>query len=335
MRPFLAPPPDRSIGRGSVPTFSIVIPAFEVAQFVARAVESALAQKLPALEIIVADDGSTDDLAGALAPYRDRLMLLSGPHGGLPAARNRGYRAARGDFVANLDADDVVYPEWLEALAELAAARPDLDILTSDGYLAYDGERIRPCYSESWPFYVDDQPRRILEATFITSFAAVRRARFLELGGFDESIVTAWDLWLRLILDGSRAGCVEEALFEYTVRAGSISTRRLDPLRYGLRLLEKAEAEAVLEPRLRETLVQSIAGRRQELARLEIQEALAHDDPGVRRSALAAALDPGHPTRTRLKLAISALFPRTARRLLQRRVAREWVGAGGTRVKRI
>ena len=81
------------------------------------------------LEIIVSDDGPTDGLEQALEPYGHGVRLVQGPHGGLAVARNRGYRAASGEFVANLDADDVFDSEFLEAVGELASARPDLDIL--------------------------------------------------------------------------------------------------------------------------------------------------------------------------------------------------------------
>lgn len=336
MRPFLAPTPDRPLELGAVPAFSIVIPAYQAASFVVRAVESALAQTVPALEIIVSDDGSTDDLATVLEPYLDRVKVVQGPNAGPPAARNRGFHAASGDFVANLDADDVLRPEWLEALGELAAARPDLDILTTDSHLVHDGQVVRRCYSEGWVFFSDDQRRRILRRSFIASIAAVRRTRFLDIGGFDETIPWCddWDFWLRLILDGSRAGCVDEPLAEYTVRPESISARRGDVLRSSVCLLEKAETDQDLRPYEREDLVLSLAEKRRELVRLELQEALVRRDPRARRRALAVAFDSGHGTLTRLKMAASAAVPGLARLLLQRRNERAWVGAGGARVKR-
>src|SRR3989442_7824474 len=134
MRQFLVPRVDHAVPPGKVPSFSIVIPAYQATAYIGRAVESVLAQTLPPIEIIVSDDGSTDDLAGALAPYGDRIQVVRGPNGGLPVARNRGFRAASGEFVANLDADDVLYPEWFEAVGGLAATRPHLHILTTKGF---------------------------------------------------------------------------------------------------------------------------------------------------------------------------------------------------------
>ena len=336
MRPFLAPTPDHHLEPGPVPTFSIVIPAYQAAGFIVRAIESALAQTTPTLEIIVSDDGSTDDLSKTLEPYEDRVDIMRGPHAGQQTARNRGFRAASGDFVANLDADDVLYHEWLEALTELSVERPDLDILTTDSLLVRDKQPIRHCYSEGWVFYTDDQPRRILQRSFVANIAAVRRARFLDIGGFDESIPWCddWDFWLRLILNGSRAGCVDEPLAEYTVRSESVSAYRRDVLRGSVRLLEKAEVEQNLRPHERGDLVLSLAEKRRELVRLELQEALARRDPDARRRALAVAFDSGYGTLTRFKMAASAVAPGLARRLLRRRNERAWVGAGGAKVKR-
>jgi glycosyltransferase involved in cell wall biosynthesis len=338
VRSFLAPSTDRPVAAGPTPTFSIVISAYEAAGFIDRAVESALAQTVPAVEIIVSDDGSNDDLEGALAPYRDRVALLRGPHVGPPAARNRGFRAASGDFVANLDADDLLHPQWLEALGELSSARPDLDILSSDAYLVSAGHRLRRCYSKGWIFYTDDQRRRILQHNFICpgALAAVRRKRFVEIRGFDESIPWCddWDFWLRLILSGSRAGCVDEPLADWTVRQDSVSTRRIDVIRDAVRLLEKADADPGLGQREREALAVSIAQRRRELARLEAREAIVRGARGARGKALAVALDPGQPARTRFKTAASTVAPRVGGHLLRARDEQVWLGAGGPEIER-
>jgi glycosyltransferase involved in cell wall biosynthesis len=336
MRPFLAPPAAGPIAPSPTPSVSIVIPTYQAARFVGRAIESCLAQTTPSGEIIVSDDGSTDDLDAVVARYGDPVRLLRGPHTGPPGARNRGFRAASGELVANLDADDVLHPAWVEAIGAVAAARPDLDILTSDSYLVHDGVRVRRCYSGGWIFFTGDQPSRILERSFITSIAAVRRSRFLEVGGFDETIrwCDDWDFWIRLIRTGSRAGCVQEPLAEYTVRPDSISTRRADVLRAGLYLLGKAGADGTLEPYEQERLRLTTGEMRRELVRLEVQEALADRRPGARRRAAAVALDRDHLLRTRLKMAASALAPGAARRLLRRRSEDAWVGAGGTKVKR-
>jgi glycosyltransferase involved in cell wall biosynthesis len=210
---FLVPPATQ-IEPGPAPTFSVIVAAYNVADVIGDALESLRAQTIAPLEVIVCDDGSTDDLEGAVEPYRDAIVLLRQENGGEAAAKNTAAAAATGDFVAILDADDVYFPKRLDALSTLAQARPDLDILTTDGYLCVSDRIVRRNYDRSWRFEIADQRRAIIERNFIFGLAAVRRERLLQHGGFDEAIrwTTDWDLWLRLILAGARAGCVPEPL---------------------------------------------------------------------------------------------------------------------------
>ena len=336
MRPYLAPPPATPVAPRATPTFSVVIPAFNATAFISRAVESALAQTSPALEIIVSDDGSTDGLAQALEPYGHGVRLVQGPHGGLAVARNRGYRAASGEFVANLDADDVFDSEFLEAVGELASARPDLDILTTDSYLVHEGTRLRRCYADGWVFYTDDQPRRILQRNFMTALSAVRRSRFVEIGGYDEGLgsVEDWDFWIRLILDGSRAGCVARPLAEYTVREGSLSSQLGTMLQQSIVVLDKVGRRDELEPSVRLDVERLAREKRSELELLELKQALVRGDAGARSRCLAMAADPAYGVLTRLKLAVSFLAPGLVKDELTKSMEREWVGAGGATIER-
>src|SRR5262245_1919419 len=99
----------------STPTVSVVIPVYARAAFVGAAVDSVLAQTFPSFEIVVVDDGSTDRSREIIRAYRDpRVRLICHPHNrGIPAARNTGIDAARGDYVAFLDSDDIAYPNRL------------------------------------------------------------------------------------------------------------------------------------------------------------------------------------------------------------------------------
>src|SRR5438046_1126481 len=103
-------------GRSAVvskPDFSVVIPAYNAAATIGDAVESALTQTLAPHEVIVCDDGSTDDLDGALSPYRNRIVLIIKKNGGEGSAKATASAAATGDFVVVLDADDVFAAERL------------------------------------------------------------------------------------------------------------------------------------------------------------------------------------------------------------------------------
>ncbi|MEP6909247.1 MAG: glycosyltransferase [Actinomycetota bacterium] len=318
MRPVLAPTAPAQLEPVPEPSFSVVVAAYNVAGFVAEAVASALGQTRPPREVIVCDDGSEDDLESALELFRKRIVLLRKENGGEGSAKNAGARAASGDFVAILDADDVYLPERLAALAELASARPDLDVLTTDAILEVDGEPVRRCYTTDLPFEVDDQRSAILRRNFVFGLAAVRRERFLAAGGFDESLryATDWDLWARLILDGSRVGAVPEPLARYRLRAGSLSGRRPELIAGRVRVLEKAALHPSLSAAERGTVTESIALERRRLALAKARAALAGELPHPRRRSLAVAVGGGHSLRTRVKALASAIAPRSAGRRL-------------------
>ncbi|MDO8209847.1 glycosyltransferase family A protein [Conexibacter sp. CPCC 206217] len=334
-RPLLAPAPSSPPAPAAAPSFSIVITAYEVAPYLGEAVRSALEQTLPAADVVVVDDGSSDDVDGALAPYRDRITLVRQVNQGPGAAKLAGARAASGEFVSFLDGDDVYLPQRLEALAEAAAARPDLDVLQTDAWVESGGERLRRVYDETWEFEVDDQRRGILTRCFVLGHAAARRALLVALDGSDRTTLDDWECWIRLILDGARAGCVQEPLSVYRVRPGSLSTGRTSLYRRGTATLRKFEAEPGLSEAERTALVQT----RSEWSRLLTLE-LARDalHAGDRRAARPLlkriVRSRGYDPRARLKALISLLAPGVARRLLAERAAKEWVGAGGMRVSR-
>ena len=255
--------------------------------------------------MIVCDDGSTDDLEHALAPYRDRIILLRQERGGAGSARNRAVRAASGEFVAPLDSDDVFLPERLEALGELAAARPDLDLLSTDVYFEEDGEIVGRFYDEN-RFAVTEQRTAIMAGCFV-GWPAARRQRLLAVGGFDESLAIAydWAAWMRLILDGATAGLVPKPLLRYRLRPGSLSADRARSFRERVVLLDETAKSPKLRTEERRALV---AARRSAVSRAltaEAREALLERRPDARRRALAMAVAPGLSPRARL-LAVGA-----------------------------
>jgi len=332
---FLAPEAP-GVLPGPPPTFSVIVAAYQVADVIADALDSVRRQTLQPLETIVCDDGSSDELEVALEPYRDEIVLLRKENGGEASAKNAAAFAARGEFVLILDADDVYFPGRLAALSELAQARPDLDILTTDGFLVANGRVLRQVYDHTWRFEVGDQPREILERNFIFGLAAVRRSCLLEHGGFDESILwtTDWDLWLRLIFAGSRAGCVDEPLAFYRLRETSLTARRRDLLLGKLATLEKARHNPALSGADRPVLEGSLAGYRRELDLLDLRTAVAAGEAGARSQALELLRARGYSPRTRLDVAAMALAPGAAGRILRRRAKAAWIGAGGTHVPR-
>jgi GT2 family glycosyltransferase len=311
----------------SAPTFSVVVAAYQAAGTIGEAVESALAQTVPPHEVVVVDDGSTDDIEHAVAPYLERIVFLQKENGGEASAKNMAARAATGEFVVILDADDVFLPGRLEALGNLAGARPDLDILTTDALLELDGRVVQRCYEGGMRFVDDDQRRAILRENFVFGLAAVRRSALLDVGGFDESIrwTADWDCWIRMILAGSRVGLVDEPLARYRLGSGSLSAQRARLIGGRIVTLEKAALRSDLSQEERATVDEALAENRQRLLLAEAREALLESRADARDRSLAVARSPDFTLSTRAKALVSAVAPALARRVLGRR-ARETTG---------
>jgi GT2 family glycosyltransferase len=299
---ILAPPPRAPMTRLlAAPTFSIVIRAYQASDTIAGAVRSALGQVHRAHEVIVVDDGSTDHLAGALSDVRDRITLIRKTHGGGASALNAGMQAASGDFLAILDADDAYHPNRVQALAELAMARPDLDLVTTDARFVVDGRGVGRFLAEN-AFVVEDQRAGILLSCFVGGWPAVRLARLRAIGGFDERFAIAhdWDCWIRLILGGSRAGVVDEAYYDYVRSPTGLTARRVASLWERVRMLEAAADHPSLDANERRLVARSLRHHR-------TRAVLAETDAGARRRRLLGlALTRGVEPRARLRAARAA-----------------------------
>jgi glycosyltransferase involved in cell wall biosynthesis len=316
---ILAPPaPDDLQPLGAPPTFSIVIPAYQAATTIAGAVRSALDQSLPAHEVIVVDDGSTDDLAGALRPFEGRIAVLRKENGGAASARNAGAKAAAGEFMAVLDADDRFHPGRIEALSRLAAVRPDLDLVTTDSRFVVGGRAVGSFLEEN-PFATDDQRRAILSSCFVGGWPAARISRLREVGGFDESLTVGvdWDCWLRMILAGCRAGLVDLPYYDYVLNPHGLTADRRRSLWGRVTLLEKATRNPDLRLEERPLLTREIRRRRGEAIREDTR--LALEGRGRRRDLLRHATAPGVALRTRLEIVLALSAPPLARRVLHSR----------------
>ena len=322
-RPFVAPPAGGDVAPAPAPSFSIIVPVYNGAATIGRAIASALDQTVRALEVIVVDDGSTDDLEPALAPYEGEITLLRKRNGGGASAFNAGVHAASGDFVAMLDADDAYERERIEALAELGAARPDLDLLATDLYLELDG-RIEGRFSTTTPFVVDDQRAGIFDRCFVLA-PAIRRERLLAVGGQDEALLIGydWDCYLRLILGGSKAGFVDAPLYRYRFAPESLTGDRPAALRARVTMLTKATRNPDLRPDEREALERAIMMNSKRALLSEAEAALRGGEVDARRRALAVAVGRGFGVRTRTKALAAAALPGWAGRRLDRRAEQE------------
>jgi glycosyltransferase involved in cell wall biosynthesis len=323
--PLVAPASEKPVEPGPVPRFSVIIPAYEAADVIGEAIESALRQTPTPHEVVVCDDGSTDDVAAAVAEFGGRVVLLRQPHRGIAAARNAAVAATSGDFVVMLDADDIYESDRLAALGQLAAARPDLDILATDLWYEREGVTERRFY-EGVEFPVDHQRLAILEACFVAC-PALRRSRLLELAGFDESLEVGedWDLLVRMILAGSKAGLVDQPLFRYRLRPGSATADRVRTLGSRVAVLEKTRQHPALTADERSFLERCLVRARARAVLTDAKVAAASRTPRFRRSLLGLAVSTNIPPTTRMVLGAAAFAPVAATSLLdweERRVAK-------------
>ncbi len=204
-----------------LPLVSVVIPTYNRARVVERALKTAFDQTYRNMEIIVVDDGSTDDTEAALAPYKERIRYYYQKNGGASAARNRAIQESRGKYIAFLDSDDEWLPAKIEKQVALLEARPDLSFVAC---LSTNENRTYTGYDD-----YDKQFLKFIQQPFTQNMTryVVRRECFEKHGLFDTSIhgPEDWELWLRLLKQGCRFGFVPDVLMIYTESEDAISSR--------------------------------------------------------------------------------------------------------------
>ena len=225
---------------------SVVVPAWNAAGFLPSTLDSILAQTWPRLEVIVVDDGSTDETSEILAGYGERIRVIRIPNSGGPSRpRNVGVEAAHGDLVAFFDSDDLMEPRKIEVESQVLRACPDVDLVcTNFRSIDLEGNVLTPDYlAEYHEFRRDLEPtgvpgagrlapeaafHRLVHANFVgTSSVVCRRRSILGVGGFDESMKNSDDLdmWRRLADAGSAFAFVDEVLHSYRVNPEGVTAR--------------------------------------------------------------------------------------------------------------
>jgi len=190
--------------RYDAPLVSVIIPTYNRPTLTIDAIESVRAQTYPSWELLVVDDGSTDDtlhVLGQLISDR-RVHLLSQTNRGQAAARNLGLKHARGDWIAFLDSDDLWLPNKLSDQMSYIATHPDVDVLYGDLELV-DLQGVPLDERPSITRHSGRVWRHLLRDNFVPFSTAIVRANLLhQIGGFDETIRRAddYDMWLRLSL---------------------------------------------------------------------------------------------------------------------------------------
>ena len=184
---------------------SVAVPAHNAEPWIAETIESVLAQTRPAREVIVVDDGSTDGTLAALEPYRDRVRVVQQDNKGAPAAYNRGFAEATGEYVAMCPADDLWEPRKLEWQANAVVAHPEIDV-------AFGGARFFGLRDDDYPRPAASGvlegrafARAMYEENLVAApTAVVRRALHERLGGFREDLaIEDYEFWMRALRAGA------------------------------------------------------------------------------------------------------------------------------------
>jgi glycosyltransferase involved in cell wall biosynthesis len=212
------------------PPVTIVIPCYNQARFVGQALDSALGQDYDTVQVLLVNDGSTDDLEACLAPYRHhpRLQVLDQENRGLPAARNRGIRAAQGEYLKFLDADD-----WLtrDALSKQVAAfvnDPALGLVYCDLVRVDSAGKRLDDYSVARARRIlngDILPSLLVGGYFTPQTVLVPRRVLDHVGYFDETLGGTADseIWMRIVCEGYSAYYVPEPLAFYRYHDSNMS----------------------------------------------------------------------------------------------------------------
>jgi len=178
---------------------SVVIPGYNRAHTILRSVESVLKQSFKAFEVIIVNDGSTDETLELLRPFENQINVISQSNKGVSAARNFGIRKASGDWIALLDSDDEWLPDNLEKQVDYLKLNPELQIFQSAEIWIRNGKRVNPKHKfkkhGGWIF------KYCLPLCIVSPSAVMFTKRlYNEMGGFDESfpVCEDYDLWLKI-----------------------------------------------------------------------------------------------------------------------------------------
>jgi GT2 family glycosyltransferase len=184
------------------PQISVIIPTFNRAWVLAKAIDSVLAQTFAPKEIIVVDDGSTDGTRELLAAYGDRLRVFHQPNKGVSAARNVGIRRSCGEYIALLDSDDRWEPEKLACQAAFFTAHPRAMICQTEEIWIRKGRRVNPMQKHRKPSGMIFE--QSLYRCLVSPSAVMMKKQIFDVKGmFNEDFLVCedYDLWLRISMD--------------------------------------------------------------------------------------------------------------------------------------
>ncbi len=208
------------------PSVSVIIPTYNSAEFLSDAIDSALAQTYGDMEIIVINDGSTDDTRDVLEKYAGHIIYLEQKNGGPAKARNKGIGFAKGEYIAFLDADDIWLPSKLEEQMSTLASHPDAALVYSR-MINFDQAFEKPSFL--WPKTVYSGhifDELLVEDCILLSSVVVKASVLREVSGFDEGLLTAedWNFYLKVAKRHEIVG-IDKAFVKRRMHTSNLSER--------------------------------------------------------------------------------------------------------------
>ena len=301
------------------PLVSVIVPAYDVAEYIGEALDSVLTQTFTDYEIIVINDGSPDTpaLERALASYLPRIVYLKQENQGVSAARNAGIQAARGSLLAFLDGDDTWLPNYLEVQVAKIQADPTIDVLYPNvmmfGDSSKDGEEFMTLCPSNGEVTLE---RLLLQECNVSNCSIARRDAIMRAGLFDESLrsVEDFDLWLRVIKQGGRIAYHREILARYRRRHGSLTADPVWLSEHVLEVLQKVQRTMELTPSEQAALEHQLERFQ---AMLKLWEGKRAFFSGDTKGAISGLTEANRFFRNR-KFAFTLMMLRVAPRLLLR-----------------
>jgi glycosyltransferase involved in cell wall biosynthesis len=181
------------------PLVSVIIPTYNRGWIIQEAIDSVLAQDFADFELIVVDDGSTDNTLDIIRSYSEDIIFLRQHNKGVSAARNRGITSSAGHLIAFLDSDDLWFPEKLTIQVDFFYSHPDAFICQSEEIWIRNGVKVNPKKRHKKPSGMIFEPSLAL-CLVSPSAVMIKRSLFEEVGSFDECLPACedYDLWLRV-----------------------------------------------------------------------------------------------------------------------------------------
>ena len=229
-----------------LPKIAVIIPLYNRADFIAQTIQSVLNQTYPNIELIVVDDGSTDNSRNVLKQFEGKIRILehSGRvNKGQSAAINLGIKSSESNYVAILDSDDLFAPEKIQLQVEFLGKNTEVGLVYGNGYnIDEKGKKLYPIYSADHREH--SKPERVLLDCYINvpSNSLVRRSIFEQVGEFDESMRSAQDHDMAIRLaEVTQFAYLDKILWYYrrhdNTQSGQFATRRWQ---VGFNILDKA-----------------------------------------------------------------------------------------------